>query len=74
MKSQEVGGWGTHQSTPETWEVRDSQDSKGAILDEMPYSGERELVEPTSSRKTGHQMREGVVIPQSKLSPIIVPM
>jgi hypothetical protein len=25
----------------------------------MPYSGEREFVEPTSSRKTWHQMREG---------------
>jgi hypothetical protein len=30
---------------------------KGRDLDEMYYSGERELVEPTSSRKTGHQMR-----------------
>jgi hypothetical protein len=27
----------------------------GGILDEMPYSGERELLGPTSSRKTGHQ-------------------
>jgi hypothetical protein len=26
--------------------VRDSQDSKGAILDEMPDSMERELIEP----------------------------
>ena len=25
-------------------------------LDEMAYSGERELVESTSSRKTGHQV------------------
>jgi hypothetical protein len=33
----------------------------------MPYSGEREFVEPTSSRKIGHQVRDGVVIPQSKL-------
>jgi hypothetical protein len=47
--------------------VRDSQDSKGGALDEMPYNGERELVEPTSSRKTRHQVRDGVVIPQSKL-------
>jgi hypothetical protein len=54
--------------------VRDSQDSKEGTLDEMPYSGEREHVEPTSSRKTGHQMREGVAIPQSKLWPIIVPV
>jgi hypothetical protein len=46
--------------------MRDSRDLKGGILDEMPYSGEREFVEPTSSRKTGHQVRGGVVIPQSK--------
>jgi hypothetical protein len=36
-------------------------------LDEMTYTGDRELVEPTSSRKTGHQVRDGVAIPQSKL-------
>ena len=55
------------QNAPETWEVRDSQDSKGGTLDEMPDSRERELIEPTSSRKTGHQVRDGVAIPQSKL-------
>ena len=32
------------------WEV----ESNGGILDEMPYSGERDLVE-TTNRKTGHQ-------------------
>jgi hypothetical protein len=32
----------------------------------------RELVEPTTSRKTGHQVRDGVAIPQSHLWPIIV--
>jgi hypothetical protein len=31
-------------------------DSKGGTLDEMPYSGERELTETTSRRKTGHQV------------------
>ena len=62
---QEVGG--TFQNAPETWEVRDSQDSKGGTLDEMPDSRERELIEPTSSRKTGHQVRDGVAIPQSHL-------
>ena len=36
--------------------MRDSQDSKGGTLDEMPNSGERELIESTSSRKTGHQV------------------
>jgi hypothetical protein len=33
-----------------------SQDSKGGTLDEVFYSGEGELVECTSSRKSGHQM------------------
>jgi hypothetical protein len=65
---------GTFQNAPETWEVRYSQDSKGGTLDEMLNSRERELIEPTSSRKTEHQMREGVAIPQSKFSPIIVPV
>jgi hypothetical protein len=36
--------------------VRDSQDSKGGTLDEIPYSQEREFVESTSSRKTEHQL------------------
>jgi hypothetical protein len=27
---------------------------------EFPYIGERELVEPTSSRKTGYQVRNGL--------------
>jgi hypothetical protein len=36
--------------------VRESQGSKGGTLNEMPNSGERELVESTSSRKTGHQV------------------
>jgi hypothetical protein len=34
--------------------MRGSQDSKEGTLDEMLYSGEKELIEPTSSRKTGH--------------------
>jgi hypothetical protein len=48
-------------------EVRDSQDLKGGTIDEMPYSKERELIEPTSSGKTGHQVRDGVAILQSQL-------
>ena len=36
--------------------MRDSRDSKGETLDEMSNSGEREFVESTSSRKTGHQV------------------
>ena len=33
----------------------------------MPYSRETEIIEPISSKKTGHQVREGVAIPQLKL-------
>jgi len=33
----------------------------------MPYSEERKLVELLSSRKTADQVRDEVVIPQSKL-------
>ena len=47
---------------------------KGRTLDEMPYSGEGELVEHNSSRETGHQVGDGVAIPLSKLCPIIVPL
>jgi len=36
--------------------VRDTQDSEGGTLDEMPKSGERELVESTFSKKTGNQV------------------
>jgi hypothetical protein len=68
MQPWEVGAW---RYPPE---VRDSQDSKRGTLDEMPYIGERKLLEPSSSRKTGHQVRDGVAIPQSKLLPIIVPV
>ena len=50
---QEVGG--TLQNAPETWDVRDSQDSKGGTLGEIPDSRERELVESTSSRKTSSE-------------------
>jgi hypothetical protein len=39
-----------------------------------PDSRERELIEPTYSRKTGHQVRDGVATPQSHLWPIIVPV
>jgi len=43
-----------------SWEVRISQDSSGSRsgeggVDEMPYSGERELEESTCKRKMGHQ-------------------
>jgi hypothetical protein len=36
---QDVGSRGDLQNVLESWEVRDSQDSKGGTLDEMPSSG-----------------------------------
>jgi hypothetical protein len=54
------------------WETLRTQ--REGILDEMSYSVERELIEPTSSRKTGHQVRDEVAIPQSELWPIIFPV
>jgi hypothetical protein len=33
----------------------------------MPNSRERELIELSSSRKTGHQVRDRLAIPQSYL-------
>ena len=54
--------------------MKDAQYSKEETLDKMPYSGEREFVEPNSSRKAGHQVRDGVAILQSKLQPISVPV
>jgi hypothetical protein len=35
-------------------------------FDEMPNSRERELVEPTSSRKTGHQVKGWACHPTAK--------
>jgi hypothetical protein len=55
--------WGTLQNVPETWEVRDSQDSNGGTLDEVLYSGEGG-VEFTSSRMGGHQL-EGMQLPSN---------
>jgi hypothetical protein len=54
-------------SALETWELKDYQDSKGGTLHEELDSREREIIDPTSNRKTGHQMRDGVAIPQSHL-------
>jgi hypothetical protein len=48
--------------------VRNSQESKGGTLDEMPYSGERELVESTSSRKTGRASLGGIGLPSQIIS------
>ena len=48
--------------------MRESQDSKSGTLDEISYSGERELVEFTSIRKTGHQVEGKVCRPTVKNS------
>jgi hypothetical protein len=42
---------GTLENAPETWEVRDSQDSKAGTLDEMPYIREKELKSPPPVRR-----------------------
>jgi len=60
MQLQKVGGRETLWNVPDTWEVRESQNSKGG-----PNSGERELVESTSSRKIVYQM-EGWVCSHSQ--------
>jgi hypothetical protein len=41
--------------------------SKGGTLAKMPSSRERDLIQPTSSRKTRQQVRDRVAIPQSHL-------
>ena len=58
----ELGSRGTLLNVSETWLVRDSPDPKGGTLDEMSNSRERELIEPISNRKIGHQVRDGVAI------------
>jgi hypothetical protein len=63
---QEIG-WGDPPKCTKDLKVSDSQDSKEGILDEMPDSRDRELLEHTPSRKTGHQVRNGVAIPESQL-------
>jgi hypothetical protein len=55
------------QATSGDRRLRDSQDSTGGTIDEMSNNRERELIEHTSSKKTGHQMRERGAIPQSHL-------
>ena len=50
-----MGDGETFYKVQETWKVRDSQNSIGVTLDEMPNSGERELEESTSSRLNGPQ-------------------
>ena len=45
--------------------MRDSQNSKGGILDKVFTSGDREVIESTSSRIQGIKWKNGISIPQS---------
>ena len=53
------------QNAQKAWKVREFRTQRS--LDEMADSQVRELRDPTSIRKTGHEMREGGSIPQSHL-------
>ena len=46
-------------------EVRESQESKGETLDDMPDSSKRKLIGPTSRRKKDRTSNEGVGISHS---------
>jgi hypothetical protein len=64
---QEVEGWG---NPPEYTRDLGSERLSGLKARDPRQNAlqwERELLEPTSSRKTEHQVRDGVAIPQSKL-------
>ena len=50
----EVGDWGTLQNVPENLGGGGALGFKEGSLDEIPYCVEKELVDPTSTRKTGH--------------------
>ena len=62
-------GWGegTLQKVPETWEVRDSQNSMGMTLAKVPNNQERELKSPPPVDRQGLKWRDWVINPQSKL-------
>jgi hypothetical protein len=45
-----IGGWEVRGPSRKYWDVRNSQESMGVTLTEMPNSGDRELKESTSSR------------------------
>ena len=49
--------------------MRDSQDTKEGILNEMPDSRVRELIETTFSKKTEPQVMDGVAISHHNSDP-----
>ena len=63
----EGGSWGTLYKVQKALDVRDSQNSKGGILDKV-FSGDREVIESTSSRKTGHAVEVCYCYPTVKYS------
>ena len=60
------GGGRNLYKVPETWDVRDFQDSMGVILAKMPNSGEMEPKETTSNRQVP-QWRVRDTNPPSKI-------
>ena len=64
---QEIGGCGDPPECPRDLGGERLSESKRGTLDEMSNSRERKPVEPTSSRKIVHQVRNGVAILQSHL-------
>jgi len=66
MQPWRVGGGCIRKKVPETWEVRDSQDSKGETLDEMSNSGEREVIDLIPLERQDIKWRDAVVILHSK--------
>jgi hypothetical protein len=57
METGDLGrlGWGGLQNVPETYEMRESQDSKGQTLDKIPDSGERKLVDSRKDRTSSER-------------------
>jgi hypothetical protein len=61
-----VGGWGDRTNSTRDLGDENLSGFKGRDPRCNSDSREKELVEATSSRKTGHQVRNRVSIPQSK--------
>jgi hypothetical protein len=71
---QEIGGWANPLECTRDLGGERLSGLKGRDLKWNADSRKRELIEPTSSRKTWHQMRERGAIPQSELWLLIVPV
>ena len=67
MQPWEVGCWGDPPECIRDLGGKKLSGIKGETLEEMHYIEESELVEPTSSRRTGHQVKDRVAVTQSKL-------